>query len=259
MFLKTTFTPSTPAAIEIAVIKHDQIIEQQPEIDALLLQQCSSYYMSVLLWMRFVSLKVKNQQPINSDEIELLKMIETTNFNVPQPMLMQLQQVGNELTPTGQSLYPKFPPLSSEVIQDKPGFFGQLLSPGEEGADDNLHNLYEELPCIGVLAEAIQVAVMDDEPGEYETVLTYEGRQPNANLLGFRPRRLRDPQAYHIVTDAGIDAENFPNYPMDTGINIELMQSISDIMSRVTCFKDVSRNVFFFFFIFRAFICRIYR
>lgn len=155
---------------------------------------------------------------------------------------MQLPQVGNVLTPTGQSLYPKFPPLPTTVLQDKPGFYGPMLPPGTQGADDMLHNLYEEIPCIGVQAEAIQAAIMDQEPGIYPSVVTDEDYQPNANLLGFRARRLRDLQASIIVTDAGIDANDFPNYPTNSGINIELMQSISDIMSKVTCFKTTSIN-----------------
>lgn len=81
---------------------------------------------------------------------------------------MQLQQLGNVLTPCEQHLYPHFPPMPSAALAPHGGFFGSLLPPGAPGADDTMHNLYEELPCLGVTAEAIQHAICDKVPGPYK-------------------------------------------------------------------------------------------
>lgn len=136
--------------------------------------------------MRIVALKSQNQQPMTQMERIVLENIKHTSFVFPQPLLMQFQVLGNVLTPANQHLYPEFPPMPSSALSPQGRFYGHLIPPGAQGADDNLHNLYEEPSCLGVTAEAIQKAVSDEPPGIYETIVNYEGRQPNQKIVRCR-------------------------------------------------------------------------
>lgn len=116
-----------------------------------ILPEYLDYYATALLWMRIVTLKQNNSQPLTTQEQDLLSMIQSTAFIVPEPILLQLRQIGNITASTKQHLYPQFPPLPIAVIAGHGGYYGELVTPG----DDNIHNLYEELPCLGVLSEAV--------------------------------------------------------------------------------------------------------
>lgn len=99
--------------------------------------------------------------------------------------------------------------MPTESLFNCGGFFGKLLPPGNAEANDELHNLYKEIPCLGVAAEAVQYAVNQAPSGPYDTVVTYEGRQPDAILLGFKPLGVRKESTKQFAYDSNIDEEDF--------------------------------------------------
>lgn len=173
---RTPFSPSAPVAMDISNLVYRKIVSAHPEALDVLLPEYVRYYTTAGIWILIISLKSQNQQPMTQMERILLENIKTLSFTYPQPLLMQFQQFSNVLTPCEQHLYPEFPPMPSAGLLPCGGFYEQLLTPGTPGADDNMHNLYEELPCLGAAAEAIQKAISDEVPGVYETVVSYEGR-----------------------------------------------------------------------------------
>lgn len=62
-----------------------------------------------------------------------------------------------------------------------------LSTPPAPEVDNTLLNIYEESPCLGVLSEAVCASISNNQPEPYVSHVTYEGAQPTANLLGFRP------------------------------------------------------------------------
>lgn len=239
---RTPFSPSAPVAMDIADLVYQEIVTAHPEVLDILLPEYLRYYTTAGIWMRIVALKSQNQQPMTQMERILLENIKSRSYICPQPLLMQYKQLGNVLTLCGQHLFPLFPPMPSANLLPYGGFYGPLQALGTPGADDNLHNLYEELPCLGVAAKAVQKAVSDEVPGHYDTVVTFEGRQPNHNLLGFQPLGVRTEASKMLAFDADITDDEFPCYPPSSGMSIPFLQSISDVLANFPTFKNTDIN-----------------
>ncbi|KAG5863301.1 hypothetical protein JTB14_020648 [Gonioctena quinquepunctata] len=112
-----TFSPSTPALIEVARQTLSEMVTDNPQLSKTLLPEYFDYYATSLLWLRITNLKQKNSQRLTETESDLLVLTQTTAFCVPEPLAQQYQ-IGNIVTMTKQHLYPEFPPLP-EVPIDK--------------------------------------------------------------------------------------------------------------------------------------------
>lgn len=190
-----------------------------------------------MVWLRAITLKQKNSQPITQVEDQLLTLTQTTPFVIPEPILLQVRQLGNVVSKTGQHLFPSFPPLPTNVIQGSGSYYGPLLEPAV-GVNNATHNLYEEIPCLGVLSEAVQASLGNNPPGPYVSNVTYRGHQPNSNLLGFRPLGTRRPEPKNLAFDCGITDAFFPSYPAQTGFNFECLVQISNVLANTKTFKN---------------------
>lgn len=253
---RTTFTPSAPAMIEISRGVFTELVTDDPNLQKLILPEYVDYYATAMLWFRITSLKAKNSQPLTSEEQDLLTILQTTSFCVPDPIALQLRTLGNLETVTGQHLIPEFPPLPTTTIQSIGGYFGLFSSP-EPPADrqdlaahqarlnqmDNLHLLYEELPCLGVLAHAVTQTISNQPPGPYTSPLTYNQQQPNKNLIGFRNLGYRRAESKNFAIEHGITENNFPSYPSNTAVNIEFIIALSNVLAKTRTFK-ISEIIF---------------
>lgn len=121
---------------------------------------------------RIISLKIKLKQAITPEEHDVLLQLEQQSFAIPEPILLQIKALGSTQTMTREHLYPEFPSLPTQLS----GAFGEYYGP----LSDDTHNLYEELPCLGVLSEAIR----NQAPGPYASSLTTQELTANQNLLG---------------------------------------------------------------------------
>lgn len=235
--LNTLFTPSVPAAIEVSRMVYARLSIHNPSLYKVLLPEYLDYYTTACIWMRMITIKQKNSQPVDKAEMEVLNMIHSVSFYVPKPIMLQLEQLGNVVTTLGQHLYATFPTLPQEQIDGRGGYYGILQPPGS-GVDDSLHNLYEEIPCLGVLSEAIMHAISDDESGRhYRSVVTYQSLQPNENLLGFKLLGHREPSAKNLVVQADFTKGSFSEYPANTAMNLNLLIAISSILQNTQGFK----------------------
>lgn len=205
---RTTFTPSAPSVIEVSRQTFSEIITDDPSLGKVLLAEYIDYYATALLWLRIVHLKERNSQELTVFERDLLTLTQTSMFCVPEPLLLEIRAIGNVVTTTKQHLYPAFPPLPSEVINNHGGYYGILHDPANRAYDPHLHNLYEEIPCLGVLAEAVRNAVSNNPAGPYPSVVTFQGQQPNANLLGKKPLAHRRSEAKNLSKKKTFIQEN---------------------------------------------------
>lgn len=209
---KTTITPSAPAAIEVSRDSFKELIIDDPNLQKAMTPEYIDYYAAALLWCRITTLKRVNQEVLSIEEEQLLRVIENLQFIVPEPILCQLRIFGRIQTLTREHLQPVFPSLPTERVAGFGGYYGPI--------NVNTHNFYEEIPCLGVLAEAVRQAVSNSPPGAYLSALQAEGVIPNANLLGYKPLANRRNEAKNLAFDAGITADQFPETIRSTGFNI---------------------------------------
>ncbi|KYM97721.1 hypothetical protein ALC62_11581 [Cyphomyrmex costatus] len=163
-----------------------------------------------------------------------MSLEEVNLFTIPEPILLQLQVFGSVQTRTGEHLYPWFPKLPTSQIGEYGGFYGPVTK-------DN-HNLYEEIPCLGVLSEAVRQSISDAPPGQYASSLNTDELTMTENLLGYFPLGIRDNEAKNIAFDAGIKVDLFPSYPYNTGMNLKLIMSISNIIAQTKVFELFTVN-----------------
>lgn len=161
--LKTTFTPSSPALIEIRHNTFAELLTDDAQLGKALLPEYLDYYSTAMLWFRIVHLKQKNAQALTPSEQNILTLVQTATFRVPEPIFLQLRQIGNIVTKTEQHLYPEFTDLPIEFLNSQPRYYGPIQLPAP-AADANIHNLYEEILCMGVLAEAVRQVISDAAP-----------------------------------------------------------------------------------------------
>lgn len=142
----------------------DEWLIDSPELAKSLVPEDLDYYVTFLIWLRILGLKAKNKDPMTATEREILEMYESTPHNVPEPLRLYLLTYGNIVTGLGTHLYPQFPVLPTSVINwpdpqvEVPGFYG------DGPADADTHNLYEEVPCLGMALAACVQAQLGGQP-----------------------------------------------------------------------------------------------
>lgn len=226
---RTVFTPSAPALIEISRNTHEVIRSSSLEIGKVLLLECFDYYNVVLLWLRICSLKSTNSHPMSAVEKHFLKL-QSVQLCVLDPIWHQLKTLGNVETTTKEHLYPVFPPMPVAVINHFGGYYGRI--------NNGNHILYEEITCLGVIAEAIRQAVSDAPAGAYISNVGTAQLVMTDHLLGFKPLTVRRNEAKNLPMQAGIDLDVFPEYPNHSAVNFELITVVSNILEKVVVLKS---------------------
>ncbi|KAG5875756.1 hypothetical protein JTB14_022465 [Gonioctena quinquepunctata] len=216
------FSPSAPALIEISRQTYCEMVTEDSQLSKTILPEYLDYYATALLWLRITNLKQKNSQPLSGAENDLLMMSQTATFCVPEPITLQLKQLVRAIT---------------ECIPTTPD--GVLWPPvAGANADPTRHNLYEEIPCMGVLAEAVRASISDADPGLYPSELSQPDAVVNRNLLGFRPLGMRRAEAKNLAFSSEITPQAFPSYPANTGFCFPFLQAISNALSLTKTFKN---------------------
>ena len=198
----TQFSASLPSLMEVTRELHSNLVTDDANLSKQLVPEYIDYYGTVMMWLRLVHIKRSNSEPTTQIEDQIIDLVNNTPFTLPEPLYLAVKSLGNVTTPTGAHLYLKSPAYPTQVVAGLGGFYGTLneeAAPEEEEeaeaqqarearnvATRLRHNLYEELPCPGVLAYAVQQSISNANPGNYQSTVTLGEHQPNANLLGFR-------------------------------------------------------------------------
>ncbi|KAG5870970.1 hypothetical protein JTB14_006697 [Gonioctena quinquepunctata] len=122
------------------------MITDDPQLSKTLLSEYLHYYATALLWLMIINLKQKNSQPLTKEEQDLLVATQTTSFSVPEPLVLQYKH----------SFHPK----------TNLGYYGTPEPPAAD-VDNYIHIFYEEIPCLGVTAEAVRRSISDAPVGAY--------------------------------------------------------------------------------------------
>lgn len=232
---RTPFEVNLAAATEISDDMYREIKTDTTQIDKQMLPEALRYYTTGLTWIRIAHLKDGTQQPTSDEEQRLLSMTKDINWSVPEPLYVYLKSIGALKTDsTLQSLIPRFPPMPTEAINNRNGFYGLI--------DVNNHNNYEEIPTLGVAAEALQHALSDLPPGRHPSVLDTQHVLVNSNLLGFENLTNRRNEAKRVFNDIGIDEQHFPESIHLTAFNMDLMLLISQWLATTNTFKIQNVN-----------------
>lgn len=193
------------------------------------------YYSTALLWLRIVNLKLRNNQDLTQLEESLLQVSSNLTFNVPEPIRLYLMGIGNVVSKTGQHLYPSFPELPHKTVDSIPATYGKISVQN--------HNLYEEIPCLGISIGLIRATMNPVNPlPQWNPPLMPQHYTSNENLLGYHNIRRPRAEALSILDAAGIDEGHFPNFPNTSGFNFNLLRSVSAILANTKTFKVTPVN-----------------
>lgn len=200
---RTVFTPSAPALIEISRNTYEVIRSSSLEI---------------------------GKVTANDRSRKALKLFQSVQLCVLDPIWHQLKTLGNVETTTKEHLYPVFPPMPVAVINHFGGYYGRI--------NNGNHILYEEITCLGVIAEVIRQAVSDAPAGAYISNVGTAQLVMTDHLLGFKPLTVRRNEAKNLPMQAGIDLDVFPEYPNHSAVNFELITVVSNILEKVVVLKS---------------------
>ncbi|XP_077274478.1 uncharacterized protein LOC143904079 isoform X2 [Temnothorax americanus] len=230
-------TPAASSLIEVSRDVYRELIIDDFNIRESIVPEYLDYYATALLWFRITRLKCLACDVLTQEEERLLSTITGCSFCVPEPFMLQLRMFGKIQTLTGEHLRSEFPPLPTEVIQGFGGYYGPISA--------DTHNLYEEIPCLGVTSESVRHSISNDPPGRYHSSLERPADNviPNENLLGFKPLGATCEEAKNLAFHAGITSEKFSFSLPNTGINLHFILRISDILARTKTFKTTLLDI----------------
>ncbi|KAG7169759.1 RNA-directed DNA polymerase from mobile element jockey-like 1 [Homarus americanus] len=177
------FMPSFAASTAIARDIYNRFVSSSVEVQKAILPEYIHYYMTAMSWLRIINLKRNNGDTRTQREDELFSAARHVSFCIPAPMYLYIRGIGNFITGTRKHLYPEFPPLPEDLAnQTHGGYYSPFTV--------DTHNLFEEIPCLGVHAEAIKQAFSNADPGPYSSSLQTDALAPTQNLLGFSDPKL---------------------------------------------------------------------
>lgn len=228
--MRTTVQPAAFGLIPTVDSLWQDLIVDNTNIHKEMIIEGVRYYATALYWLRIIQLKKVNSQPLTEAETMVSSMCDSTSFAVPTPLHLYLQALGTvKCKGTGQSLIPEFPPLPEHVIGAIGGYYGEM---GED-----THNLYEEIPCLGVVSETLQHALGDAAAGNYHSVLEFDGQAVNRNLQGYAPLSIRRNEVKAPFINIGINHAEFPESVANTGFNYDIMHMVSQWISNTKTFE----------------------
>jgi len=101
------------------------------------------------------------------------------------------------------------------------------------------HNLFEEVPSLGIAADVMSLCDEAIEPTPNFRVIKPDNSVFNENLVGrIFPIGTRRPEIKQRLAGLGITAIHFPEYAPNTRFNVQYMQMISDIVGKWTTFRN---------------------
>jgi hypothetical protein len=233
---RVTHTPSLSSIIEVSKDTISHVYAVEPHMEKTLLREAFHYYVGGLAWLRMLAIKEKEVQDRTQTEKYLYSTTKDTSFNIPEPIYLYLKAIGKIECKTGQHLTPTFPPMPEIVINGNGGYFGRI--------NENTHTLYEEIPNLGVLGEALRQAISGANPGRYDSVLRLDDRNiPNSNLLGYEPLTYRRDEAKNAILMQGVTNLLLPSSFGNTGFNFGLMVALSNTIGTIKSFKIINTPI----------------
>ncbi|XP_055543782.1 uncharacterized protein LOC129729298 [Wyeomyia smithii] len=132
----------------------------------------------------------------------------------------------------GKETYLRVPILPTTVVQGQGGYHANTVNA-------NNHNLFEEIPCLGITADVVMAATSAQEnPAIAYRVATPAGSIFTQNLCGssanLGPRRAEIRQR---LNGLGITENDFLEYVAGTRFNLVYLLQLSDMLSKIETFR----------------------
>jgi hypothetical protein len=144
----------------IAAEIHSSLIADEPQLDRKITREEVAYYSTAMLWMRLVEVKAKqNEKAITKEEKEIHKAAADTEYNVPQPLLSYLGQIGSYTDAMGKETELEVPALPVTVFQGHGGYHAAEVN-------EHTHNLFEEVPSLGIAADMVMALTQETSEPE---------------------------------------------------------------------------------------------
>lgn len=228
-----TFSPNISRMVNISDEVYNQMSIDDQMLGRNLAQPEMAYYCGALLWGRLIDLKARSGRvTLSSIEKDFRKATEFDVFNVPQPVFMYLSAIGDAVDRGGKRTELASHDLPVAVAAGLGGYHAPVIN-------GNNHNLFEELPCLGVLGDVVMAcASQNDIPNVATQVAAPNGMVVNGNLSGFKPqigpRRMEIRQKLHSYN---ITEQGFEETIAGTRFNLRYVRAISAILGQTKTFR----------------------
>lgn len=218
----------------ISNVIYRELEKDASQLDRAFTKEELNYYTTALLWLRLLDIKKKNgRQNLTQAEKDLLRTTENDTYTVPAPVYAYLQSVGNVKDTMGKTTYLKVPDLPTAVAEGLGGYHSVEVT-------TTTHNLYEEVPCLGVAGDMVMLLSSQyTEPARNFKIKFPVGTEASQNLLGNqvaigdrRPEIKRKLAGYEITQTA------FPDDGNGTRFNRPYVLAMSDALKKCNTFKN---------------------
>lgn len=83
--------PSCPAFIEISRLYYAEFLADDVNTQKNILPEYLDYHVTIMMWLRFITLEMKLCQQISQVERDVLLSIENSSFSIPKSIMLQLK------------------------------------------------------------------------------------------------------------------------------------------------------------------------
>lgn len=196
------------------------------------------YYATTLLWARLIDLKAKRANvELTQTEMNFRRYFLEEEFNVPQPLYLYIKAIGEVTDKRGKKLHLVDHVLPVTRSQNKTGYHSNTIN-------DESHNLYGEIPTLGVIGDVLQALTSADAAPVPDIPILPAGTVATRNLLGFPGViGVRRDEIKQTLNSFGITTDRFDENVTNTRFNIQLVQYMSRLIGNMTTFRIEKVNV----------------
>lgn len=191
------------------------------------------YYSTAILWARLLDIKAKRGNTnLTFTEQEFCKFVATQEFNIPQPLYLFLKGIGEVKDSTCKTVHLADHVLPEVVQQGFGGYFSATI-------DEASHNLYEEIPCLGICGDIVMAETSEDvQPMPNFRVLPATTRATRSLNGNFGAIGIRKEEVKISLQTMGITATTFEEQIANTRLNVRLLQAVSDYFAGSPTFRN---------------------
>jgi len=134
-----------------------------------------NYYTTAVVWARLLDIKAKRAKiSLTTTELEYLKLMSSSELNLPQPLYVYVKAIGHTKDCTGKSIWLQDHNLPVSVSGGRTGYHAPVI-------DANSFNLFGQVPCLRIAGDVLQA---QSAPGDAHRLSPF---------LSFHPTQFRIP------------------------------------------------------------------
>lgn len=217
------YSPEAPGFEEVCKNTYSSLAASSRGFSDLVTPELFRLYVAELLWLRWYGVNRAEGEDLPPDIEQLLSRVDTTVIEVPEPIYKWLLTFGTLMAPTGEKLKTQVLPAPREWIGGFPGFWGPV--------NQETHNLYEELPSLGLCTERVRASLHEPYAPRYVSELD---PRLNENALGFGRVAMVRPGQRSYLSDLGFSINEVPTDTNAWGFSMAVLRRVSNALTE-TC------------------------